>query len=44
MKPAPFDYHRPDTAAEAVGLLAELALRRGGSRQGVTATTDRRDA
>jgi aerobic carbon-monoxide dehydrogenase medium subunit len=24
MKPAPFDYHRPDTAIEAVGLLAEL--------------------
>jgi aerobic carbon-monoxide dehydrogenase medium subunit len=24
MKPAPFDYHRPETAAEAVGLLAEL--------------------
>ena len=24
MKPAPFEYHAPDTAAEAVGLLAEL--------------------
>jgi carbon-monoxide dehydrogenase medium subunit len=24
LKPAPFDYHRPDTAAEAVRLLAEL--------------------
>jgi carbon-monoxide dehydrogenase medium subunit len=24
MKPAPFDYHRPETAAAAVGLLAEL--------------------
>jgi aerobic carbon-monoxide dehydrogenase medium subunit len=24
MKPAPFDYHRPETAAEAVGLLADL--------------------
>jgi carbon-monoxide dehydrogenase medium subunit len=24
MKPAPFDYHRPETATEAVGLLAEL--------------------
>ena len=24
MKPAPFDYHRPETAAEAVALLAEL--------------------
>ena len=24
MKPAPFTYHRPDTAADAVGLLAEL--------------------
>jgi aerobic carbon-monoxide dehydrogenase medium subunit len=24
MKPAPFDYHRPTTAAETVGLLAEL--------------------
>jgi carbon-monoxide dehydrogenase medium subunit len=24
MKPAPFDYHRPENAAEAVGLLAEL--------------------
>src|SRR5262245_5381757 len=24
MKPAPFDYHRPGPAAEAVGLLAEL--------------------
>ena len=24
MKPAPFDYHRPETASEAVGLLAEL--------------------
>ena len=24
MKPAPFEYHRPATAAEAVGLLAEL--------------------
>lgn len=24
MKPAPFTYHRPDTVAEAVGLLAEL--------------------
>jgi carbon-monoxide dehydrogenase medium subunit len=24
VKPAPFEYHRPETAAEAVGLLAEL--------------------